>query len=81
MGIKIFSYKNVRKEASNTRIIQKVFKQIPMSSQFSIGSYSIDLYFLENKLTIKFKKHDHMEKDINYKANQQKFIEDQLIYK
>ena len=54
----------------------KFLSEYQLSSQFSIGSYSIDLYFLENKLTIKFKKHDHMEKDMNYKANQQNFIED-----
>ena len=51
-----------------------------MSSQFSIGCHRIDFYFLENKLTIECKKNYHKDRDLNYKTNQQMFIEDQLNY-
>ena len=66
MGIKIIGHKYVHKEAGTIYTIQKVFEEIAMKWQFSIGSYRINLYFPEHKLTIECDEHDHKDRDINY---------------
>ena len=53
MSIKIIGYKYVRKKAGTISTIQKVFEEIQMNRQFSIGSYRIDV------LAIECNKHDH----------------------
>ena len=66
MGIKIIGHKYVHKEAGTIYTIQKVFEEIAMKWQFSIGSYRINLYFPEHKLAIECDEHDHKDRDINY---------------
>ena len=78
MGIKIIGHKYARKEAGTIYTIQKVFEGISMKWQFNIGSYRIDLYFPEHKLTIECDEHDHKDRDIDYEKSRQAFIEDKL---
>ena len=49
-----------------------------MNAQFSIGSHRIDLYFPEHKIAVECNEYDHIDRDIYYEINRQKFIEDQL---
>ena len=51
-----------------------------MKQQFSIGSYKIDLYFLEHKLAIECDEHDHKDRNINHEIKRQRFTEDQLNF-
>ena len=81
MGTKIIEYKYVRKEAGTICTIQKVFQGISMKQQFSIGSYRIDLYFPEHKLTTKCNEHDYKDRDIDYEISRPAFMEDQLSCK
>ena len=81
ISIKIIGHKYVRKEAGTIYTIQKVFEGISVKREFSIGSYRIDLYFLEHKLASECDEHHHKDRDINYEIRRQKFIEDQLNWK
>ena len=64
------------KEQSVLTKIKNWFKREKMQTKYSVLSYRIDLYFHDNKLSIKIDENDeHSDKNNDYEIKRQKAIE------
>ena len=78
LGIKIYDYKIPHKETTTLNKILKVFKNENIIVQYQIGSYKIDLYFVDYKLAIECDEFGHSDRNNSYENKRQKYIEDNL---
>lgn len=66
------------KEQACIGAIIETLSHHPHQTQFSIGSYRIDLYFTELKLAVECDEHDHRDRNASQEIARQAFIEKQL---
>ena len=78
LGINVNHILNTRKEQDSIHAILKTFKGENMLTQYSVGTYRIDLYFPDYKLAIECDEYDHSDRDQEYEQTRQHYIEDKL---
>ncbi len=59
------------------RLIQ-TFQHFTYKTQYQVGIYKIDLYFIDKKIAIECDEVGHKDRDQFYEANREKFIKDML---
>ena len=55
-----------------------VFRHLNMQTQFPVGCYRIDLYFIDDKVAIECDEHNHSDRCPIYEEERQRFIEKEL---
>ena len=67
-----------RKEQEYISCIKETFYYMKCKSQFSVGSYYIDLYIKDYNLAIECDEFDHRDRDPLYEEERQRYIENKL---
>ena len=68
----------IRKEHENISCIKETFYYMTCKSQFTVGSYYVDLYIKDYNLAIECDEFGHSGRDPLYEEERQKYIEDRL---
>ena len=77
LGFKQYDSILTKEQSMLTKIISSTEGEI-MQTQYNVLGYRIDLYFHYYKLAIEIDENGHSHRDINYKINRQKAIEQEL---
>jgi len=78
LGINVYNHKYECKETESITMILKTFKGEKMEQQYRIGTYRIDLYFIEYNLCIECDEYNHMDRDMVYETERYNYISTML---
>ena len=78
LNISITNEKILYKEQETLNCIKKAFKNLNMLFQFNIGTFKIDLYFIDYNLAIECDELGHTDRDLIKELNRQLYIEKAL---
>jgi very-short-patch-repair endonuclease len=71
-------YTNLCKEQEYIGCLVKAFKHKEYAIQYRVGSYKIDLYFLDINLAIECDELNHKYRNTEYESTRELYIKDQL---
>jgi len=78
LGINVYNHKYECKETESITMILKTFKGEKMEQQYRVGTYRIDLYFIEYNLCIECDEYNHMDRDTVYETERYNYISTML---
>jgi hypothetical protein len=68
----------LNKEQETIGLIIRAFKHLRYQKQYPIGSYRIDLYFIDHKLAVECDENGHNDRDPKYEADRERYIRQTL---
>lgn len=69
------------KEQVHINSVMKAFQHERMETQFRVGRYRIDLYFVDKKIAVECDEYGHLDRSVSDEIERQKYIEDVLSCK
>lgn len=80
-GIDVLDHKFVCKETETLQMIMKTFATEVMMTQYAVGNYYVDLYFLHHNICVECDEFGHKERNQSYERKRKEFIDEQLSCK
>ena len=78
LGLNLKYVFNVSKQQQTLDIIRAAFQSIACFSEYKVGPYRIDLYFLDLKVAVECDENGHIGRDQQHEQDREQFIKNKL---